>query len=49
MLEDDLILKPLDYEGGMAKVPKGPGWGVELNDKALLKYATSPTITIKKL
>jgi len=48
MLEDDLIVKPLDYSGGMAKVPDGPGWGVELDEKALQKYATEQTIVIKK-
>lgn len=48
MLEDDLIVKPLDYSGGTAKVPKGPGWGVELDEIALKKYATGPTITIEK-
>lgn len=48
MLEDDLIVKPLDYSGGTAKVPEGPGWGVELDEEALKKYATAPTIIIKK-
>ena len=48
MLEDDLIVKPLDYSGGTAKVPKGPGYGVELDEDALQKYATAPTIIIKK-
>lgn len=48
MLEDDLIVKPLDYSGGMVKVPDGPGWGVELDESALQKYATEKTIVIKK-
>ncbi|MBD3255397.1 MAG: hypothetical protein GF383_09905, partial [Candidatus Lokiarchaeota archaeon] len=47
MMEDDLLVKPLDYSGGTAKVPNGAGWGVDLSEKALEKYATSPTITIK--
>ena len=48
MMEDDLIVKPIDYSGGTAKIPKGPGWGVELDEDALQKYATAPTIVIKK-
>ena len=48
MMEDDLIVKPIDYSGGTAKVPEGPGWGIELDEKALQKYATGSTITIEK-
>lgn len=48
MMEDDLIVKPIDYSGGMAKVPMEAGWGIELDENALEKYATGPTITIKK-
>jgi len=48
MMEDDLIVNPIDYSGGTAKVPEGPGWGIDLDEKALEKYATSPTITIEK-
>jgi muconate cycloisomerase len=48
MMEDDLIVKPLDYSGGTAKVPEGPGWGIELDEKALEKYATGPTVTIEE-
>lgn len=48
MLEDDLIKTPLTYEKGVAKVPKGPGWGVSLDEKALEKYRTGPTISIGK-
>jgi muconate cycloisomerase len=47
MLENDLIIKPIDYSNGMAKVPNGPGWGIELDEKALEKYATASTITLK--
>ena len=47
MMEDDLITIPLNYEGGTAKVPEGPGWGIELDERALEKYATAPTITLK--
>ena len=48
MMEDDLILKPLDYSGGTAKVPEGPGWGIELDENALQKYATAETTILKK-
>ncbi|MFX0070456.1 MAG: mandelate racemase/muconate lactonizing enzyme family protein [Candidatus Hermodarchaeota archaeon] len=48
MMEDDLIKEPLDYSNGTAKVPKKPGWGIELDEKALEKYATAPTTTIEK-
>lgn len=50
MMEDDLIVTPIDYSGGTGKLPEGPGWGVELDEEALQKYATAPTtiLSIKK-
>lgn len=48
MLEDDLIVKPLEFKKGWVKVPEGPGWGIELDEKALEKYATGPTILLEK-
>jgi L-alanine-DL-glutamate epimerase-like enolase superfamily enzyme len=48
MLEDDLIVNPLDYTGGTAKVPDGPGWGVQLDQRALEKYRTAPTTILEK-
>jgi len=47
MLEDDLITKPIKYVKGKAKVPVGPGWGVDLDLDALEKYATGPPVLIK--
>jgi len=47
MLEDDIIVEPIDYSGGEAKVPDGAGWGVELNEEALRKYATRPTVKME--
>ena len=47
MIEDDLIKTPLNYEGGTAKVPEGPGYGVELDEDALAKYSTGDTVIIK--
>ncbi|GAB4334302.1 MAG: hypothetical protein Kow0099_06360 [Candidatus Abyssubacteria bacterium] len=46
MLEDDLIVKEIDYRGGTATVPTGAGWGVELDEDALRRYATGPTVRI---
>lgn len=46
MYEDDLIVRPLDYTGGTGTVPDGPGWGVELDEDALRKYATGPTVVL---
>lgn len=48
MMEDDLIHEEIDYTGGTAKVPAGPGWGVTLDEAALKKYATGPTVTLEK-
>ena len=47
MLEDDLILQEIDYSGGRAALPSGPGWGVSLDEEALAKYATGPSVTIE--
>ena len=48
MLEDDLIENALRYENGTVKVPDGPGWGVNLDEKALEKYASGPKVIIEK-
>jgi muconate cycloisomerase len=47
MLEDDLILRPIDYNNGMAKVPEGPGWGVKLDENALDRFAIGDTIILE--
>lgn len=47
MMEDDLIKSPLDYSNGTIKVPEGSGWGVQLDEGALQKYATEDTIIIQ--
>jgi muconate cycloisomerase len=46
MLEDDLILDPIDYSGGIAGVPAGSGWGVTLDEAALDKYSTAKTVKL---
>ena len=47
MLEDDMIIEPIDYDDGKATVPAGPGWGVELDEDALAKYATAKTVKME--
>ena len=46
MLVDDLIKEPIEYTGGMVKVPEKPGWGVELDNNSLNRYATDSTTVI---
>jgi len=46
MFEDDLIIENIDYSGGRVSLPKGAGFGVELDEEALKKYATGPTVVI---
>lgn len=46
MFEDDLIVNPIDYCDGTAKVPAGSGWGVELDEAALARYAAGETVKI---
>ena len=36
--EDDLIVRPIEIKAGRARVPQGPGLGVELDIEALEKY-----------
>jgi muconate cycloisomerase len=47
MYEDDLITTPLDFNAGTVRVPNGPGWGVELDEAALERYATGPAVVIR--
>lgn len=47
MMEDDLIVNPIDYSEGTGKLPGGPGWGVELDEEALQKYANSSTTILR--
>ena len=46
MMEDDLIMERIDYSGGFATLPAGPGWGVDLDQDALARYATGPTVVV---
>ena len=47
MLENDLILQEIDYSGGRAALPCGPGWGISLDEEALAKYATGPSVSVE--
>lgn len=48
MMEDDLIVDPLDYSGGRVRVPSGAGFGVELDEAALERYAVAPTVVVRR-
>lgn len=48
MLEDDLIVEPLDYSGGRVRVPEGPGFGVVLDEGALDRYVTGPAVVLER-
>lgn len=48
MMEDDLILEPLDYSGGSVRVPDGPGLGVRLDEAALDRYTTGPVVVVER-
>ncbi|MBI4517067.1 MAG: hypothetical protein HY699_14770 [Deltaproteobacteria bacterium] len=48
MLEDDLIVEPLDYSGARVHVPDGPGLGVTLDEGALERYATAPAVVLER-
>ncbi|NPV59239.1 MAG: mandelate racemase/muconate lactonizing enzyme family protein [Actinobacteria bacterium] len=47
MFEDDLIRDPIAYEGGTVRVPDGPGWGVELDEDALDRYAVGERVVLE--
>ena len=45
--EHDLLAEPLSFDGkGNFMVPTGPGLGVELDEKAVTRYAGGETVTI---
>jgi muconate cycloisomerase len=48
MFEDDLIVNPIAYANGTVTVPAGAGWGVDLDEEALARYATRETIKISQ-
>jgi len=46
MMEDDLILEPIDYSGGRVRVPDGPGLGVLLDEAAVDRYAVAAPVVL---
>ncbi len=44
--EDDLIVDPIEFEGGALIVPDGPGLGVALDLDALDRYRVAPPIAV---
>jgi muconate cycloisomerase len=48
MMEDDLIVEPLDYSNGIVRVPGGHGLGVELDESALDRYATAAPVVVER-
>ncbi|MBL7199199.1 MAG: mandelate racemase/muconate lactonizing enzyme family protein [Anaerolineae bacterium] len=39
---DDLLVKPLTIAGSYARVPDGPGLGIEVDESALIRYSMEP-------
>ncbi|WP_266365791.1 mandelate racemase/muconate lactonizing enzyme family protein [Tellurirhabdus rosea] len=42
---DDLLVDPIHFEDGAARVPQGPGLGIELDRDALDRYSTNQILT----
>jgi muconate cycloisomerase len=45
---DDLIVNPIAFENGAAKVPQGHGLGIELDQKAIEKYKTGQYLFVNQ-
>jgi L-alanine-DL-glutamate epimerase-like enolase superfamily enzyme len=39
---DDLLVEPLQIQGGYVKVPEGPGLGIQVDEDALTRYRMQP-------
>lgn len=48
MMEDDLIVDPLDYSGGRVRVPDGPGLGVALDAAAVDRYSVAAPVVLER-
>jgi hypothetical protein len=42
VFSDDLITEPITIQGGYARVPEGPGLGVEVDEAALTRLRMDP-------
>jgi hypothetical protein len=45
---DDLLVEPLTIRGGYARVPEGPGLGVEVDEAALARFRMEPPYELPK-
>jgi hypothetical protein len=45
---DDLIATPIEIVGGYARVPEGPGLGVEVDEGALTRHKMAPPYELPK-
>jgi hypothetical protein len=45
---DDLMAEPLTIRGGYARVPDGPGLGIEVDEDALARFAMGPPYELPK-
>jgi muconate cycloisomerase len=48
MWESDLLVEGLDYDGGMLRVPTGPGGGVELDRDQVETYSVSAPVRLSR-
>jgi hypothetical protein len=45
---DDLLVDPLTIQGGYARVPDGPGLGIEVDEAALTRFKMEPPYELPK-
>jgi muconate cycloisomerase len=38
MIHDNLLMKPLELKDGYLEIPKGPGLGLELDERKIESY-----------
>ena len=47
MWEDDLLVEGLDYDGGTLTVPRGPGWGVDVDRDKVERYLVADPVLLQ--
>jgi hypothetical protein len=45
---DDLLVEPIDIQSGYARVPEGPGLGIEVDEAALNRFKMDPPYELPK-
>jgi L-alanine-DL-glutamate epimerase-like enolase superfamily enzyme len=45
---DDLMMEPLNIRGGNARVPDGPGLGIQIDEDALVRFRMQPPYDLPK-